>query len=151
MVLGNDHTQLFYWPFQSSSYLSLENEHVWVKECHRTDLPVTKSHRLVRLQRQFETIKSSTLKIFFITMAKYPQFTPLILPRLCARVNMNADQVLYAPNAIHFWGGMEHGRSYSLEMGVKADENFENVVKSWRYVIEQVNIIEQLIRKHADY
>ncbi|KAF9280007.1 hypothetical protein BGZ88_012424 [Linnemannia elongata] len=62
----------------------------------------------------------------------------MISPHLCARVTKNVEQVLHAPNAIHFWGGMEHIPSMTLEMGVKADENFENVVKPWSYVIEQV-------------
>ncbi|KAG0316230.1 hypothetical protein BGZ99_007003 [Dissophora globulifera] len=111
MVLGNDQTQLFYWPSYSSSR-STEHERVWVKEWHRTDLP-------------------------------YPRTTPLIGPRLWPIAARNADQNLYAPNAIHFWGGMEHLRSSALEMSIKADENFENVVKSWNYVIDQVHELAQ--------
>ncbi len=73
-------------------------------------------------------------------MAKSPHITPMLNPHLCARVNKNTEQILYAPNAVHFWGGMEHVPSLALEMAMKVDENFENMVKSWSYVIDQVNI-----------
>ncbi|KAF8927124.1 hypothetical protein BGZ47_002330 [Haplosporangium gracile] len=139
MVLGNDQTQLFYWPFHGFDQ-TIKHERVWVKEWHRTDLPVTKSHRRVRFQRLIETIKSAaTYNTFVKTMVRFPQLTPTISPHLCARVTKNADQVLHAPNAIHFWGGMEHVPSMALEMAVKADENFENVVKSWSYIIGEAS------------
>ncbi|KAG0048834.1 hypothetical protein BGZ83_006274 [Gryganskiella cystojenkinii] len=89
--------------------------------------------------RLIETIKTFTHNTFIKAMAKFPQLTPMISAHLCAKVTKNADQVLHAPNAIHFWGGMEHVPSVALEMAVKADENFENVVKSWSYVIGQVH------------
>lgn len=139
MVLGNDQTQLFYWPLHTSDR-TIKHERVWVKEWHRTDLPVTKSHRRVKFQRLIETIKTATYNTLVKVMAKFPQLTPMICPHLCACVNKKADQVLHAPDAIHFWGGMEHAPSMALEMAVKADENFENVVESWNYVIGQVNI-----------
>ncbi|KAF9987744.1 hypothetical protein BGZ75_000153 [Mortierella antarctica] len=138
MVLGNDQTQLFYWPFHASIQ-PMEYERVWVKEWHRTDLPVTKSHRRVRFQRQIEAFKTATFYNLVKVIAKFPQLTPKINPHLCAVLNKNNDQVLYAPNEIHFWGGMHHAPSLALELAVKADENFENVVESWRYVIEQIH------------
>lgn len=138
MVLGNDQTQLFYWPLHTSDR-TIKHERVWVKEWHRTDLPVTKSHRRVKFQRLIETIKTATYNTLVKVMAKFPQLTPMICPHLCACVNKKADQVLHAPDAIHFWGGMEHAPSMALEMAVKADENFENVVESWNYVIGQVH------------
>ncbi|KAF9907997.1 hypothetical protein EC991_010345 [Linnemannia zychae] len=139
MVLGNDQTQLFYWPFHAGNR-GIEHEHVWVKEWSRTNLPVTKSHRRVRFQRLIEAMKTGfTSTVFVSIMTKFPQLTPMMSPHFCARVNKNTEQVLRAPNAIHFWGGMEYAPSMALEMAVKADENFENVVKSWNYVIEQVH------------
>ncbi|KAF9965467.1 hypothetical protein BGZ70_004804 [Mortierella alpina] len=137
MVLGNDQTQLFFWPFNTAD--KPEHERVWVKEWHRTDLPVTKSHRRVRFQRLFEAFETAAFYPFVKGIIRNPRLTPIVNPHLCARVNKNTDQVLYAPNAIHFWGGMEKAPSLALEMAVKADENFENVVRSWSYVIEQVH------------
>jgi len=147
MVLGNDQTQLFYWPFNASN--KPEHERVWVKEWHRTDLPVTKSHRHVRFQRLFEALITAVFYPFIKGIIRFPRFTPMVNPHLCARVNKNTDQVLYAPNAIHFWGGMELAPSLALEMAVKADENFENVVKSWSYVIDQVRAIHTI--KEGDH
>ncbi|KAG0252749.1 hypothetical protein BGZ95_006536 [Linnemannia exigua] len=138
MVLGNDQTQLFYWPFHVSDR-SKRHEHVWVKEWHRTDLPVTKSHRRVRFQRLAETITTIMSNKLVKTMVKFPPLSPIISPYLYAKAPTSNDQVLHAPNAIHYWGGMEHVPSMALEMSVKADENFENVVKSWSYVIEQIH------------
>ncbi|KAF9573525.1 hypothetical protein EC968_008394 [Mortierella alpina] len=136
MVLGNDQTQLFYWPLHAG-YKSTKHECLWVKEWHRTDLPVTKSHRRVRFQRLIQAIKTATYYNVVEVMIIFPHLTPKFNPHLCAAVNKNNDQVLHAPNAIHFWGGMEYAPGMALEMAVKVDENFENVVKSWSYVIEQ--------------
>lgn len=138
MVLGNDQTQVFYWPFHASEQTA-EHERLWVKEWHRTDFPVTKSRRRVRLQRVFEAFKTAAYYNTCVKlMIKIPSLTLIFNPHTCARVDKNTEQVLYAPNAIHFWGGMEYATCVALEMAVKADENFENVVDSWNYVIGQV-------------
>ncbi|KAF9284805.1 hypothetical protein BGZ68_004387 [Mortierella alpina] len=101
---------------------------------------VTKSHRRVRLQRVFEAFTTATYYNTCIKfMLKFPSFTPIFNPHMCARVDKNTEQVLYAPNAIHFWGGMEYATCVALEMAVKADENFENVVDSYNYVIGQIH------------
>ncbi|KAF9404499.1 hypothetical protein BGZ94_004133 [Podila epigama] len=138
-VLGNDQTQFFYWPLHEAD-LTKRHERLWVKEWHRTNLPVTKSARRIRLQRLREAMKTGgNYNTFVKLMVKFPLFTPLIMPHLCTRVKKVGDQILYAPDAIHFWGGMEYAPSFAFEMSVKADENFENVVKSWNYVIEQLH------------
>jgi len=48
------------------------------------------------------------------------------------------EKVQYAPDAIHFLDGIDHLKCLVLGMALKADANFENVVKAWNFVIDEV-------------
>lgn len=48
------------------------------------------------------------------------------------------NKVLYAPDSIHFLDGVENIKSMDMELAFKVDANYENVVKAWSFVINEV-------------
>ncbi|KAF9997459.1 hypothetical protein BGZ79_008852 [Entomortierella chlamydospora] len=137
MVLNNDQTQIFYWPF-NTPLLGASNDHLWVKQWQRTNLTATDNLLKDGLQDVFETLETSLGSNAYSFMALNPASTPFIVPILYQAVSRDTSVVLHAPNAIHYRAGIEKMPCLDVEMIFKVDSNFENVVKAWRYVIDEI-------------
>ncbi|KAG0245330.1 hypothetical protein BGX31_007528 [Mortierella sp. GBA43] len=160
MVEGNDQTEIFYWPFNTAG-LGINNDRLWVKQWQRVgnDVPVTKTRKqrtFEKLTQQMETSFGSKLQEF---MAENPSSTPFLCclmytmmmktdgektmvsvsDGLGGQMQVEGDEeTLHAPDAIHFQAGIDNIKCLDLEMAFKVDENYENVVKAWTYVTDQM-------------
>ncbi|GJJ77859.1 hypothetical protein EMPS_10218 [Entomortierella parvispora] len=137
MVLGNDQTELFYWPFNSPG-LSPEGDSIWIKQWQRTDLPVTETALSHGLKSFLEPLETSFGYTLYEYMAANPMSTPFVNYLIHSALVHQGQQVLYAPHGIHYQAGIDNLPCLDLEMAFKTDDNFENVVKAWTYVIDLI-------------
>ncbi|KAF9359336.1 hypothetical protein BGX34_008432 [Mortierella sp. NVP85] len=154
MVEGNDQTEIFYWPFNTAG-LGIANDRLWVKQWQRVeDVPVTESRKHRVFQQALQNLETSFGSKLYEYMAANPSSTPFLCclmysalrkvgsdPTLVATAQgaeEGDEEVLYAPDAIHFQAGIDNMKCLDLEMAFKVDENFENVVKAWTYVTDQM-------------
>jgi len=139
MVLGNDSTEIFYWPFNTPG-LGRANDHIWIKQWQRTkDLPVTVSpskEGFTKLWQGYETVFGDHLYEF---MAAHPTSAPFVNCLLFQSIGgKDAEVVLEAPDAIHYQAGIDNLPCVDLEMALKVNEDFSNVVVAWNFVIDQM-------------
>ncbi|KAF8936094.1 hypothetical protein EDD21DRAFT_365292 [Dissophora ornata] len=139
MVLGNDQTEIFYWPFNTPG-LGAANDHIWVKQWQRTkELPVSVSHACEtfhKLAQGYETQFGDHLYEF---MAAHPSSAPFVNCLLFKAIGgKDSEVVLNAPDAIHYQAGIDNLPCLDMEMAFKVNEDFSNVVVAWNYVIEQL-------------
>ncbi|KAG0055291.1 hypothetical protein BGZ83_009049 [Gryganskiella cystojenkinii] len=139
MVLANDSTEIFYWPFNTPG-LGKSNDHIWIKQWQRTkDLPVTVSpnkEALSKLSQGYETEFGDHLYEF---MAAVPSSAPFVNCLLFKSMGgKDTESVLEAPDAIHYQAGIDNLPCVDLEMALKVNEDFSNVVVAWNFVIDQL-------------
>ncbi|KAF9949513.1 hypothetical protein BGZ65_007267 [Modicella reniformis] len=151
MVEANDQTEIFYWPFNTAG-LDASNDYLWIKQWRRTkDLPVTVSPKQRNFQKMLERLQTRFGNQLYEFMAAHPSSTPflccLMYSVLMKRDDDEAladegekadEEVLWVPDAIHYQDGIDNIKCLDMEMAFKVDENYENVVKAWSYVIEQL-------------
>lgn len=155
MVEGNDQTEIFYWPFNTAG-MGIDNDRLWVKQWRRTkDLPVSKTPKQSRFEKMLQQMATSFGSKLNEFMVANPTSTPFfcclmytalmsldtckpVLDERTGKEELGDEDVLYAPDAIHFQDGIDNVKCLDLEMAFKVDENFENVVKAWTYVTKQV-------------
>ncbi|KAG0208410.1 hypothetical protein BGX28_000628 [Mortierella sp. GBA30] len=137
MALENDQTEIFYWPFNSPG-LDLHNDHVWIKQWRRTDLSLSETPISYGLDNLLKPLEASFGNKLYEYMAANPTATPFVCYLLYLAAVKESQQVLYAPHAIHYQPGIDNIPCLALEMAFKTDNNFENVVKAWRYVVDQL-------------
>ncbi|KAF9401238.1 hypothetical protein BGX21_002327 [Mortierella sp. AD011] len=135
MVLGNDQTQIFYNPFFSKKDGC---EKVWFKEWNRTNLSVVESRAMTKFKRLAELCGLTISNVIYKTVHKKPELTPFLAKTLYNGTSMNKQEILHATEALHFLGGIESVPFCCCEMSIKMDENFENVINAWNFVVEQV-------------
>ncbi|KAF9548294.1 hypothetical protein EC957_006790 [Mortierella hygrophila] len=109
MVLGNDQTEIFYWPFNTPG-LEAANDRIWIKQWRRTTEPISIS-------------------------PEYEAFKQIIQGAVGGK---DSDDVLEAPDAIHYQAGIDNLPCVDLEMAFKVNEDFSNVVVAWNYVVDQL-------------
>ena len=148
MVLGNDQTEIFYWPFNSPG-LNPDGDSIWLKQSQRTDLPLTETRLSHGLNTLLGRLKTSFGNVIYEYMAANPSSTPSINYLLHSAIVDEGEQVLYAPHAIHYQKGNENIPCLALEMAFRTDSNFENVVKAWRYVIDLVSYIVKTLAQES--
>ncbi|KAG0083387.1 hypothetical protein BGZ93_001827, partial [Podila epicladia] len=135
MVLQNDQTEIFYWPFNSPG-LSPDGDSIWLKQWQRTDLPLTETVLSHGLKNLLEPLGTSFGYKLYEFMAANPSSTPFVNYLIHSAVVNQGTQVLYAPHGIHYQAGIDNLPCLDLEMAFKTDNNFESVIKAWRYVID---------------
>ncbi|KAF9109211.1 hypothetical protein BGX27_007862, partial [Mortierella sp. AM989] len=137
MVLGNDQTEIFYWPFNAPLF-GVSNDRLWVKEWERSTAPATDNAIKDLLSAALQNLETSLGAKVYDFLAANPTSTPFIMPIMYQAVSADSSVVVHAPNAIHYNAGIENMPCLDLEMAFKVDSNFENVVKAWNYVIDQI-------------
>ncbi|KAG0364501.1 hypothetical protein BC939DRAFT_459347 [Gamsiella multidivaricata] len=139
MVLANDQTEIFYWPFNTPD-LGAANDRIWVKQWQRTTvLPVSISKECEAFHKLIQGYETQFGEHLYEFMAKHPSSTPFVNCLLFKAVgNKDVEQVLEAPDAIHYQAGIDNLPCVDLEMAFKVNEDFSNVVIAWNYVIEQL-------------
>ncbi|KAF9974572.1 hypothetical protein BGZ73_002007 [Actinomortierella ambigua] len=136
MVLGNDQTEIFYWPFNKPGE-DAANDVLWVKQWQRSELPVSTSELSSRLAAVLQTLETLLGRGVNEIMAIYPPSATFLIPLMTSLALKESVQVLKAPDAIHYQAGIDNMPCYDLEMGFKVDSNFESVVKAWKFVIDK--------------
>ncbi|KAF9109214.1 hypothetical protein BGX27_007865 [Mortierella sp. AM989] len=137
MVLRNDQTQFFYWPFNGLSD-GISDDSLWIKEWQRTNATASDTPLGDALGDVVEGLRVGLGSNVFDFMAANPSTTPLLLPIMYQAVSADKSVVLHAPNAIHYLAGAEQVECLAIEMLFKVDANFENVVKAWKYVTDEI-------------
>ncbi|KAF8938712.1 hypothetical protein EDD21DRAFT_427884 [Dissophora ornata] len=137
LVLGNDQTEIFYWPFNTAG-LGAANDHIWLKQWQRpvTDLPLSESSEKETFQKLLQNMETAFGNKLYEFMAANPASTPFLSCLIYSMLKKDSEQVLEAPEAIHYQAGIDNLKCLDTEMAFKADDKFENVVKAWNYVIE---------------
>ncbi|KAG0205948.1 hypothetical protein BGX28_002542 [Mortierella sp. GBA30] len=136
MVQGNDQTEIFYWPFNTSGSGS-SNDVVWVKQWRRTELPLTESPDEEAFKKMLQNLQTQFGAPLFQFMALHPECTPFVDFLLFSSIKNPSQRVIQAPDGIHYQAGTDNVPCLDMEMAFKADENFENVVKAWTFVIDK--------------
>jgi hypothetical protein len=146
MVLGNDQTEIFYWPFNTPG-LEAANDHIWVKQSQRTAvLPVSVSPAAEAFKKWCQEYQTEFGDHLYEYMARNPSSVPFVNCLLYRSIGgENSEEVMLAPDAIHYQAGIDNLPCVDLEMGFKANEDFSNVVVAWNHVIDQVTITFSLI------
>ncbi|KAI1290644.1 hypothetical protein EDD11_009133 [Mortierella claussenii] len=137
MVLENDQTEIFYWPFNAPG-LDPTNDHLWVKQWRRSNRGLTETPVSDAFQNVLQNLGTSFGNKVYEFMAANPSSTPFLSHLIYSTLNTNSEQVLYAPHAIHYQAGIDHIPCLDLETAFKVDTHFENVVKAWRYVVDLI-------------
>ncbi|KAG0275097.1 hypothetical protein BGZ97_010387, partial [Linnemannia gamsii] len=139
MVLGNDQTEIFYWPFNTPE-LGADNDHIWVKQWQRnTGLPVSVSAAAEAFKKWCQGYQTEFGDHLYEYMARNPSSAPFVNCLLYRAVGGKSNkEVLKAPDAIHYQAGIDNLPCVDLEMGFKVNEDFSNVVVAWKYVIDQL-------------
>ncbi|KAF9956465.1 hypothetical protein BGZ65_002690 [Modicella reniformis] len=137
IVLNNDQTEIFYWPFNSPG-LNSTHDRIWVKQWQRTTDPVTDPEIVVQIRKFFQNYETKFGDYLFQYIAAHPCSTPFLNHYVFKALEGDHEVVLQAPDAIHYQGGIDNVPCLDLEMAFKVDDNFENVVTAWKYVVEQL-------------
>ncbi|KAF9940978.1 hypothetical protein BGZ67_006216 [Mortierella alpina] len=137
MAVTNDQMEIFFWPFNSPG-LSREGDTIWLKQWQRTNSTVTESSLAHSVRNIFANLETEFGNTLFQYMTANPSATPFVDYLLYSINNGDSEQVLYAPDAIHYQPGIDNIPCISTEMAFKVDEDFKNVVKAGNYVIDQV-------------
>ncbi|KAF9148091.1 hypothetical protein BGX21_006452 [Mortierella sp. AD011] len=137
MVLGNDQTEIFYWPF-NTPLLGASNDHLWVKQWQRSNLTATDNLLKDTLEEALQNLETILGAKVYDFMAANPESTPYIVPLMYQSVAGDNSVVVHAPNAIHYQAGIDNMHCLDLEMAFRVDDGFQNVVKAWKYVVDQV-------------
>ncbi|KAG0225071.1 hypothetical protein BGW41_004834 [Actinomortierella wolfii] len=137
IVLGNDQSEFFYWPFNTSG-LGAMNDKIWIKQWKRTLNPVTKSAHREGFEEILQTLTTEFGSKLYEFMVLFPESTPFFQCMMASIAGQKGEKVQTVPDAIHFQAGIDNIKCLDLEMAFKVDDGFVNVVRAWRYVVEQV-------------
>ncbi|KAK5799589.1 hypothetical protein F5H01DRAFT_356435 [Linnemannia elongata] len=139
MVLGNDQTEIFYWPFNTPN-LGAANDHIWIKQWQRTQvLPVSVSATAESFKKWCQGYQTQFGDHLYEFMAHNPSSAPFVNCLLYKAIGgKDSEEVLKAPDAIHYQAGIDNLPCVDLEMAFKVNEDFSNVVVAWNYVIDQL-------------
>ncbi|KAF9584614.1 hypothetical protein BGW38_005844 [Lunasporangiospora selenospora] len=135
MVLKNDQTEIFYWPFNTSGQ-DAANDHLWIKQWERTNQPVTETPEEDNFQKVIQSLQTKFGNTLYEFMAANPTCTPFMDCLIFSALKRDSERVLWAPEAIHYQAGIDNIPCLDIEMAFKCDDNFENVVKAWMFVID---------------
>ncbi|KAG0282322.1 hypothetical protein BGZ96_000594 [Linnemannia gamsii] len=139
MVLGNDQTEIFYWPFNTPG-LEAVNDRIWVKQWQRTAvLPISISPAGEAFKKWCQEYQTQFGDHLYEYMARNQSSAPFVNCLLYKSVGgKSSEEVLKAPDAIHYQAGIDNLPCVDLEMGFRVNDDFSNVVVAWNYVIDQL-------------
>ncbi|KAF9205252.1 hypothetical protein BGZ49_004268 [Haplosporangium sp. Z 27] len=110
MVLKNDATEIFYWPFKNFTK-SEQNRSIWVKEWERTTEPAEKENP--NLNRS-PTVDNPFFSEFHV-----------------------GERVQEIPDALHFHIGDDTTSILDAGVAFKVDDDFKNVIQAFSELIEK--------------
>ncbi|KAG0281331.1 hypothetical protein BGZ95_004968 [Linnemannia exigua] len=139
MILSNDQTEFFYWPFNTPG-LEAANDRIWLKQWRRTTtLPLSTSPVEEAFKKWTQGYQTQFGEHLYEYMAANPSCTPFVnWLTFSALGGKDTEEVLEAPDAIHYQAGIDNLPCVDLEMAFKVNEDFSNVVVAWNYVINQL-------------
>ncbi|CAG8698944.1 3035_t:CDS:2 [Dentiscutata erythropus] len=124
-VLNCESVEIFYMPFNASG-LEEKNDKLWVKTCKRVDMNVTESQLELKLKSAFQIFGLKFGDHLFEFITKCPESTPYIT-NLVFNVGLNheSEEILQAPDAIHFQTGVDNFPCMDLEFSFKVNHVYE--------------------------
>ncbi|CAO3575075.1 unnamed protein product [Mortierella alpina] len=135
LVQGSEQIEFLYFPFSCRDFSSPANDRVFVRQWHRTDLPIKPSQKRVAFQRfRQRLLLRLAQNVFYKFITRFPKTTPYISYPLFALMPRD-KKVLYVPEAIHHYGGIELFGVTELEMAFKVDDHFENIIDPWNFAM----------------
>ncbi|KAF9963102.1 hypothetical protein BGZ70_007628 [Mortierella alpina] len=99
---------------------------------------ITESSLARGVRNIFSNLETEFGNTLFQYMAANPAATPFMDYLLYWINKGESENVLYAPEAIHYQAGIDNIPCLATEMAFKVDEGFKNVVKAGNYVVDQV-------------
>lgn len=145
MVLRNDQTQLFYWPFNSHFKIKRDGRYakdeIWIKQWTRTDKSesVKPGRKLYRAVRKYIVCTLGSCAIKF--MAVNPKSVRMISSACHKVLRRPGEEVLAVPDAIHYMCNLDAAIVVGFECVFKVDEGFERPCKAWTYSIDKVSTL----------
>ncbi|KAF9964839.1 hypothetical protein BGZ70_005832 [Mortierella alpina] len=135
LVQSSEQIEFIYFPFSCRDFKSPANDRVLIRQWHRTDLPLKSSLKRVAFQRfRQRLLVRFAQNVLYKFMTTFPKTTPYVCYPLFAMTPRD-KKVLYAPDAIHHYGGLELFTITELEMAFKVDDDFGNVVNAWNFAM----------------
>ncbi|KAF9436444.1 hypothetical protein BGZ76_003975 [Entomortierella beljakovae] len=135
IVLENDQSEIFYWPFNIAGGKAA-NDEIWIKQWKRTKKNAQDSELSDTLKYLYQNVQTTLGQQAYNLISANPSLTPFFTPILYSAVSADSSIVLHAPNAMHYQYGIDNLPCLDLEMSFKVDENFENVVKAWSFIVD---------------
>ncbi|RUS34725.1 hypothetical protein BC938DRAFT_478872 [Jimgerdemannia flammicorona] len=137
IVNRSEAVEVFYWPFNSGD-LTATHDKLWVKQWVRTEDPVTQSQDFLRAERIGQQLSVSFSDKLYEFLPTHPSATPHLCRLLFEAGLKSADNVLLAPDAIHYQHGIDGIPCWDLEFAFKVNEDFSNVVEGVSMIIDKV-------------
>ncbi|KAF9975928.1 hypothetical protein BGZ73_000217 [Actinomortierella ambigua] len=137
IVLNNDQSEFFYWPFNTPG-LGAMNDKMWIKQWRRTTAVVTETAHKEDFKEMMQTLQTEFGSKLYEFMVSIPESTPFIQCLMANAAGHASERVQTVPDAIHYQAGIDNILCLDMEMAFKVDDDFVNVVRGWRYVIEQM-------------
>ncbi|KAF9922723.1 hypothetical protein FBU30_007144 [Linnemannia zychae] len=138
MVLGNDQTEIFYWPFNTPG-LEAANDRIWIKQWRRTDRPINVSPDAEAFKKLIQGYQTKFGDYLYEFMAANPSCAPFVNWLLFSAIGgKDNEEIIEAPDAIHYQAGIDNLPCLDLEVAFKANEDFSNVIKAWSFVVDQL-------------
>ncbi|KAG0214394.1 hypothetical protein BGX33_002229 [Mortierella sp. NVP41] len=139
MADDQDQTEIFYWPFNTPG-LNKANDHIWVKQWQRNNTrPLSVGTFCEATHRVIQSFQTYFGDFLYKAVAAFPSTAPFcnyLIYKLI--VHTDREQVLEAPDAIHYQAGIGNIPCLDMEMAFKVNDDFSNVVEAWNYVIDQL-------------
>ncbi|CAG8711684.1 14618_t:CDS:2, partial [Acaulospora colombiana] len=139
LVDSSDSIEVFYWPFNSSG-LKPENDKIWIKQYLRTmDMPTVDAVE-EKTKQVFQSHELEFGDYLYDFMAKEPKSTPFLDHLLfTTAINHQADQILEAPDAIHWQAGIDAIKCQDLEFAIKLDKEFKIAIEEiYEYAAKKI-------------
>ncbi|KAF9969606.1 hypothetical protein BGZ65_011780, partial [Modicella reniformis] len=139
LVESSDQTEIFFLPFNTTGLDASDGRRLWVIQSQRTEeLPVTESSKQRSLRKRIQRICRVLGINIFRAMLALPSLTSSLSTLMYSSMLKETDEVLLAPDAIHYLSKIARVKSVDMEFAFKVGENYENVIKAWNFVIEQM-------------
>ncbi|CAG8662675.1 1669_t:CDS:2 [Acaulospora morrowiae] len=138
LVNSSDSIEVFYWQFNNPGF-GAENDRIWIKQFLRTEDMATVSATDEKVKNMFQTLELEFGDHLFEFMAKVPESTPFVSHLLFeAGIDHRADQILEAPDAIHWRAGIDAVPCMDMEFAIKLDKDFHIAIEEFNHVIKRV-------------
>ncbi|MEM7367541.1 MAG: FAD-binding protein [Bacteroidota bacterium] len=130
LVTDHESVEFHWWAF---------TDKVWMKSWDRTELPITDKPRVSKWQRIWSYVISQLQGVIFFILHRFPVITPILCRCAYWLAPTRGRKVVEIVEAIHAWRAIEGLQTGCMEFAFKIDEEFEEVKKAFRIVLDKVD------------